>query len=203
MIYYDDLKRERKFVQFKNQTYEERPFSESFFSNSTLCDGNDYYSRVQILEGHSSAFVDIDADCQNDLIIFSRDKRWDPTTSTTVSANYVEIWRGTVENNQVKYCLTKSSVFRLDNKLGPFTIADINRDGLLDIVFPILNTANVFISYNKINLQYDWSADYCKTHSNINLTNMPEVFDSLGLDSNSNVTIMIILNLVHFNYKPQ
>jgi hypothetical protein len=156
-------------------------FSKLFFDNSTKCDGNLVYSNLPLKIDHSSAFIDLDGDCQNDLLIHSSESYYDPSLNTTIKRNLLEIWRGSLRNNQVTYCLSKSAVYEIDERLGHFTVDDFNRDGLLDLIFPVLNTGEILISYNKLNLEYDWSADYCTTHSNTNLTYIPSIFDALNL----------------------
>ena len=178
MLFYESG--ERRVVNFVNQTLIERPFSDFFFDNSTLCDGNDNYNTLAINIDHSSAFVDIDGDCQNDLIIHSTYFYYDTSLNQTMKKSLLEIWRGSFKDSKVQYCLTKSSVYDLTDDLGPFTIDDFDRDGLLDIIFPILNTGNVLIAHNKMKLTYDWSLDYCASHANLNLTNIPIVFDAFS-----------------------
>jgi hypothetical protein len=156
-------------------------FSKLFFDNSTKCDGNLEFNNLALKIDHSSAFIDLDGDCQNDLLIHSSKSYYDPSSGTTLIKNFLEIWRGSLKNNQVKYCLSKFDVYEIDEKLGQFTVDDFDRDGLLDLIFPIYNSGDVLIAYNKLSLDYDWSADYCATHSNSNLTDISSIFDSLNL----------------------
>jgi hypothetical protein len=97
--------------------------------------------------------------------------------------NYLEIWRGRLEDNKLKFCLNKKSVYSIDNSLGHFTIEDINRDGMLDLIFPIKGTSKVYISFNKIQLKFDWAADYCYDYI-MNPKNMTilQVFDEFNLN---------------------
>ena len=125
---------------------------------------NEVYNKLPIPTEHSSAFVDLDADCQNDLVIHSRISKWDNSTNSTKQIDYIEIWRGIEEKDGMSYCLTSDSVYTLDEKLGPFTISDVNRDGLLDLVFPITSGSkgiNVLIALNKINLNLSPSNFNC------------------------------------------
>ncbi len=180
-MYYDYINKERRIVQFDRLDKEDRPFS-TFFSNDEKCDGNYKQNKVPIPFSHSSAFVDIDADCQNDLLIESSET--DPKTKKTL-----EIWRGqrihsdsestNTETNSIKYCLTTDSIYKLDDNLGQFTIADINRDGLLDIIFPVMYSSKLLIALNKIDLVYDWSDDFCKVHFNPKLNNLTTIFEPL------------------------
>jgi len=158
IMYYDLEKKERFILQFKNQTAQQRPFS-SLFSLQPQCDGNMEQNKIPIPSSHSSAFVDIDTDCQNDLVIHSEQN----------SVKFLEIWRGHVEKGEIRYCLSKKSVYILDSNLGQFTVADINRDGVLDIIFPVLKTANILIAYNKISLEFDWTLDYYRYSVNMQI----------------------------------
>jgi hypothetical protein len=190
-MFHDESANQRKIVHFSEQTYKKYLFSNILVNNPSICDGNEYYSTLPIPEDHASSFIDIDADCQNDLVIHSRTENFDTKTRKTVYTNFVEIWRGFLEKetNEIKYCLTKSSVYQVEDNLGPFTVADFNRDGLLDVVFPVLGTSKILIAYNKISLNYDWSADYCETHRNLNLTNIPQVFTQLSTQETNSTVI--------------
>lgn len=137
------------------------------------------WNKVALKLDHSSAFVDIDGDCQNDLLIHSSYSIYDTNFNKTVEKNFLEVWRGSLENDKVYYCLNKLSIHEIDQNLGLFTIDDFNRDGMLDLIFPIIKTGSVFIAHNILDLEYDWSADYCATHRNHNLTNIPVIFDEL------------------------
>jgi hypothetical protein len=101
----------------------------------------------------------------------------------------LEIWRGGIENNNVKYCLTANSIYELEETLGHFSIADIDRNGMLDIVFPIMNSTRILVGYNKINLEYDWASDYCASHKVNDFKNNEEIFDRMIIDSNTAVRI--------------
>jgi hypothetical protein len=127
-----------------------------------------------ISPNESSAFIDIDADCRNDILIQSDGK--------------LEVWRGRLIDGEIKYCLTKASLYEVDKKLGHFVLADVDRNGLLDIIFPIEDSAKLLIGYNKIDLEYDWSQDYCKTHVMNDLSVINDVFDELIINLNSQVS---------------
>lgn len=197
MIYYDDVKNERRIVHFLNQTKIEVAFPSIFSSNTEKCDASTEQNKVPIPHDHSSAFVDIDGDCINDIIIASRVTEVDGEGKINIT-NYMEIWKGTDEMyngvKKVRYCLLKSYVIPIEEGLGHFTISDINRDGMLDIIFPILNSNNVLIAYNKIKLEYDWSADYCSTHSTSGLNSTPEIFESPQIKANSTNLAVISLS---------
>lgn len=137
---------------------------------------NHYYNNFPIKEEHSSAFLDIDADCTNDILITSQSNK------SKKSQTFLEIWRGSLENETLKYCLTSSSVYPLDDKLGLFSLADVNRDGLIDIVFPVISDqARILIAYNMIKLNYDWTNMFCDDHRTEHLT-VPQVFQELKPD---------------------
>ncbi len=86
--------------------------------------------------------------------------------SSSTTKRYLEIWRGIISNNQIKYCLTSSSVYELEKNLGLFSLADIDRNGALDIIFPVLESPpKILIGYNKQFISYDWTEDYCATHT--------------------------------------
>jgi integrin alpha FG-GAP repeat containing protein 1 len=106
------------------------------------------------------------------MVILSTDHS--TNTSTT---NYLEIWRGLIEGETIKYCLTKSNVMELDPHLGLFSLADINRDSLLDIIFPIKDTnpPKLLIAYNKSPFSYEWTDDYCATHMPLSNANSTEL----------------------------
>ena len=97
------------------------------------------------------------------------------------------------------YCLSQSSVYPLDPSLGLFSLADIDRDSMLDIVFPVLDSAppQILIGYNKVSLSYDWTEDYCATH-NMNTKNadgqlfIPLIFDELRTDNKGSSSINLI-----------
>lgn len=172
-MFFDNNLGKRKIVNFLKDTVNEYEF-ETLFLDDPQCDGNYFYNTIKIPTLHSSAFVDIDADCLNDLVIMSaRDE----------NTSYIEIWRGRLENDKLKFCLSKNSVYSIDKSLGHFTISDINRDGLLDITFPILGTSKVLIALNKLELKFDWAIDYCqKFFYNQSANSIPEIYDKIELN---------------------
>ena len=171
-MYYDQNKRKRRIVNFQKDDIIEYGF-ETLFLVDPKCDGNDFYNTIPISPLHSSAFVDIDADCWSDLAIMSSRK----------DISYLEIWRGKFENGKLKFCLSMNSVNTIDKSLGHFTIADINRDGLLDVTFPILGTSSVLIALNKLELKFDWASDYCeKFYYNQSDLTIPTIYDEFSLN---------------------
>ncbi len=104
-------------------------------------------------DAHSSAFLDLDGDCVNDLFL----------VTTENNINYVEIWRGRTVNNSVYYCFFQE--FKLDPSIGHFSFADIDRNGYIDIVFPIdKGVPAIGISFNQISIGMNWDEDYCEQH---------------------------------------
>ncbi len=173
LLFYDEKINKRKIVQFKADTVQEIELESLFPTNIQKCDMNTLHRDLPIIPLSASAFVDIDADCQNDLMIVS---------ALNKSTNVLEIWRGYKENQEIKYCLTANSVDELDKSLGHFTVADINRDGLLDLVFPIVDTDSVLISFNKLDLKFDWSADYCAHQLLMKREEYSDIFDKINLN---------------------
>jgi hypothetical protein len=143
-----------------------------YISNNSSCTESSKYINKTISTDYASAYIDIDADCENDILI-----QYD---------NVLEIWRGRIEGDSVKYCLNQNSIYQLEDKLGHFSIADIDRNGMLDIVFPIKDSAKILVAYNKIKLEYDWSADYCKSKEE---PNNDEIFDRMIINSNNEVRL--------------
>ena len=111
----------------------------------------------------STAFLDIDGDCTPDIILTSPKE----TSAGDLTDKTIEIWRGKIVNGQRKYCLNEKSVIPLVTELSNFNIVDINRDGMLDLVFPINNkNPRILIAYNQITLKMSWDDDYCVKHPN-------------------------------------
>jgi integrin alpha FG-GAP repeat containing protein 1 len=176
------------------------------------CDRSLIHTKFKFSNPHSSAFLDIDGDCINDILIRSMVEEEVVGTNSTRTKYFLEIWRGIIEDQKIKYCLSQSSVYNLEHNLGPFSIADINRDSMPDIIFPILESypPKIIIGYNQINLEYDWTADYCETHnkfiiknsdntySYVNMTDLtiPLVFDELRED-NKNSNLVKTITLTH------
>ena len=177
-MFFDSSIRKRRLVNFHNNTVNEFEFS-SLFSSNPNCDGNDIYNTFPIPIQHSSAFVDLDADCLNDLVIMS----------SRNGLTFIEIWQGTLVDNATKFCLNINSVYSKDKSLGQFTISDINRDGMLDISFPIIGTSKILIAFNKIDLKFKWADDYCSDAKKSWGSVFPEIFDQFSLNpSNSSVS---------------
>ena len=191
LLFYKDGK--RIFVSFdQNGTPTENDFSTLIPSNLNLCDASAKHNQFEILSPNSNGYVDIDGDCLNDILIMSIDK--------STNKRYLEIWKGIIENDKIRYCLTSSNVYELDNSLGLFTIVDIDRNAMPDLVFPVLNSSppKIVIAYNKVPIEYDWTDNYCDNHEPIKLTsnsnaNIPTMFDQIKIDLNNNYVSTITL----------
>lgn len=155
------------------------------------------HNGFKLSDNHSSAFLDIDADCVTDLIISSTDH--------STNEKYLEVWRGVIDTDKKKltYCLTSNSVYKVPKELGQFTIADLNRDGMLDLIFSITEgSPRALIAYNQVILTYDWEADYCAKHSNV-ANSFPQVFLKFSTDvdqTNSNLNENSLKNEIIFLY---
>lgn len=175
VFYYDEL--ENKFIK-KN-------FSDFLSKNKDICDGNEKYSKIEFESPNSNAFIDIDGDCLNDMIISNYDAQ--------NKKRKLEIWKGVFEDNEVKYCLSSNNIYDLDDSLGLYTIVDVDRNALPDIVFPILNSSppKILVSYNIIPISYTWTNDYCDDHPPINLNKTPnakisKIFENFTIKNSDN-----------------
>lgn len=144
------------------------------------------FLNTPLLSGQTHSFIDIDGDCLNDIILVSPISEDNQTvekesifdfnfSQENVPNKNMEIWRGRLSHNnqhesnsKIKYCLKKNSIIPLVPALNKFTISDINRDGMLDLVFPITSRfPRLLIVYNLLNIEsrYDWQSDYCSKHN--------------------------------------
>lgn len=75
----------------------------------------------------------------------------------------MEIWTGRIIDNSLKFCLEPHNEIQLDPKLGRMTLADMNADGFLDLVFSSIDGDNhsikVFLNSTKKNDYFE--EDYC------------------------------------------
>lgn len=121
-----------------------------------------------INKDHSSAFIDINGDCINDLLIHSsRDGN-----------QYLEFWIGRKNPvGEIKYCLKEIKDIKKD--FGLFSLSDVNNDGHLDIVFPIRNSQPpaIFVAYNQKKFNYDWTRNYCESVQSIKYDKNEKLFD--------------------------
>ena len=194
IIYYDktDLKRKVFYYDEIENKFITKDFTE-FLSKNKECDGNDKYSKLPFESPNTNAFVDIDGDCINDIIISS----YNPNKKNERS---LEIWKGVIENEEIKYCLSNVNVYDLHSSLGLFTIVDIDRNALPDLVFPILDSSppQILISYNIIKMSYIWTNDFCSDHPPINFSKSPnekiqKIFEDfkIGTSTKNNYIINI------------
>lgn len=150
------------------------------------CNEMKQFHNMTIPISHSSAFIDIDGDCINDLLIVSENSVANDTS------RYLEIWKGYNINGQIKYCLLPQRLHKIHPLLGHFSLGDINRDGFIDIVFAIKNTSSIFVAYNKFISIYNWWSDYCGTHNTSDNNDNAAIFDNLDSISEHNNVILII-----------
>ena len=168
VIYYDYLTLSRKVFYYNelDKKFITKNFTE-FLSKDSICDGNEKYSKMPFESPNSNAFVDIDGDCLNDILISSYDN--------SHKKRKLEIWKGVIEDDEVKYCLSSNNIYNIDDSLGLFTVVDVDRNALPDLVFPIINSSppQILVAYNIISMTYTWTRDYCTDHPPINLSKNP------------------------------
>ncbi|KAJ2315332.1 hypothetical protein IWW54_000359 [Coemansia sp. RSA 2705] len=100
-----------------------RPFESPSTENGTqMC---------QPASPHSSAFVDLDGDCLADLFIVCQGNE------------EYQIWT----NSESGFVYSQTG--KLPSNAGPVSFADMNADGSLDMVIPIMNKPQVYIVYNQ------------------------------------------------------
>ena len=194
IIYYDKTDSKRKVFYYDEieNKFITKDFTE-FLSKNKECDGNDKYSKLPFESPNTNAFVDIDGDCINDIIISS----YNPNQKNERS---LEIWKGVIENEEIKYCLSRLNVYDVHSSLGLFTVVDIDRNALPDLVFPILDSSppQILISYNIIKMSYIWTNDFCSDHPPINFSKSPnekiqKIFEDfkIGTSTKNNYIINI------------
>jgi hypothetical protein len=131
-----------------------------------------------INKDHSSAFVDINGDCINDLLIHSM----------SGGDQFLEFWIGKKNKyGDVKYCLKE--IMPIKKEFGLFSLSDVNNDGHLDIVFPIKNSEPpaIFVAYNQKKFDYDWTKNYCESVQSINYDKNEKLFDDFSDNTITNV----------------
>ena len=170
VIYYDKGRSKRKVFYYdeRDGQFFIKDFND-FLSKNKECNSNEKYSKLPFESPNTNAFVDIDGDCINDILISSYDPR-------NKNARTLEIWKGIIEDKEIKYCLSDVNVYHVDDSLGLFTVVDVDRNALPDLVFPILNSSppQILVSYNTIKMTYDWTNDYCSDHTPIDFTKSPD-----------------------------
>ena len=194
IIYYDYSESKRKVFYYDelDKKFITKDFIEFLSNNNKICDGNEKYSKVPFESPNTNAFIDIDGDCLNDIIISSYDSQ--------NKKRKLEIWKGVFEDEEVKYCLSSNNIYDIDDSLGLFTVVDVDRNALPDLVFPILNTSppQILVAYNIISMSYTWTSDYCTDHPPINFNKSPnseikKIFENFNVKvSNQNNYIMNI-----------
>lgn len=101
----------------------------------------------------------------------------------------MEIWRGRIVNNTINYCFFQE--FKLDPSIGHFSFGDVDRNGYLDIIFPIYDSVpTVGISFNQINMGMNWDEDYCSQH--IGMDSQP-IFKIVDSSTNDKLVIISLL----------
>ena len=194
IIYYEKSDSKRKVFYYDeiSNKFVTKNFND-FLSTNKVCDGNEKYSKLPFESPNTNAFVDIDGDCINDIIISSYD-------TSNKNERKLEIWKGVLENNEIKYCLSTLNVYSIDSSLGLFSVVDIDRNALPDLVFPIIDSSppQIFVAHNIISMSYTWTSDYCTDHPPINLSQNPDskinkIFEEFNIkNSNNNNYIMNI-----------
>ena len=193
IIYYDKTDSKRKVFYYDEiqNKFITKDFTE-FLSKNKECNGNDKYSILPFESPNTNAFVDIDGDCINDIIISS----YNPNHKNGRS---LEIWKGVIENEEIKYCLSSLNVYDVPSSLGLFTVVDIDRNALPDLVFPILDSSppQILVSYNIIKMSYIWTNDFCTDHPPINFSKsnqkIQKIFEDfkIGTSTKNNYIINI------------
>ncbi|MCQ2818078.1 MAG: hypothetical protein MJ252_12500 [archaeon] len=148
-------------------------FSEILADNSNINDAAYKYMEYEFTS-LGAAFIDVDGDCRNDLILSSKDSNGN---------QYLEIYRGRSDksNQKIKYVLNEENgIISLGTeKLGAFNLGDFNDDGFVDLIFPIIDDSlekpKVKVIYNKNVLDYYWADKYCEKHKEYTDT-VPVVF---------------------------
>ena len=201
VIYYDYVALNRKVFYYNelDNKFITKNFTE-FLSKNNICDGNEKYSKIPFESPNSNAFVDIDGDCLNDILISSYDN--------SNKKRKLEIWKGVFEDDEVKYCLSSNNIYDIDDSLGLFTVVDVDRNALPDLVFPIINSSppQILVAYNIISITYTWTSDYCTDHPPINLSKKPDskiekIFEEFNVKtSNKNNYIMNIHDNKNFMF---
>ena len=203
IIYYDKSESKRKVFYYdeNNKQFITKDFN-VFLSNNKECNGNEKFSKLPFESPNTNAFVDIDGDCINDLLISSYEQ-----TNISTKKRYLEIWKGIIENDEVKYCLSTLNVYEIDDSLGLFTVVDVDRNSLPDVVFPIINSSppQILVSYNTLKVSYDWTSDYCTDHTPINFSKSPDekiakIFEDFKIGSSTKNNYIINIH-DNSNYK--
>lgn len=176
IIYYDYSNTSTRKILYFTEKKEKKEinFNDMILFDEEKCQ-NGKEEKIPIAENHASAYVDINGDCVSDLLIHSK----------LGNKNYLEFWIGMKINEEIKYCLKEKKV--LNENLGLFSLVDINVDGQLDLAFPILNSQppKVYVAYNRIKVENDWSNNYCETAQKKKYNKTEPLFEDLDLKVNN------------------
>ena len=132
------------------------------FTDYIIQDSNypNYNGDKLSLEG-SNAFIDINNDCRNDLIL-SVDSENGPKLLIYIGMYYK--LNDQDDTYVIKYGLNQENEINLDKDFGPFALGDFNDDGRVDLIFPSLTGNKVSILLNKESRKNDWSDEFCPHH---------------------------------------
>ncbi|CED84767.1 Predicted membrane protein [Phaffia rhodozyma] len=107
-------------------------------------------------EPHSNAFVDLDGDCLADLFLHC--------TDTYTGENTFQIW----VNRRGSFVLSHEGQFPKGS--GMVTFADIDRDGTLDMIFPVCKSFSASTGIGQdcsVNVVYNQQIPLCSTTSTV------------------------------------
>jgi len=174
-IYYDFSTKQRKLMHAEESKYPDpekdlviKDFTDTL-SNEKDCVQSLSFNPIK--RDHSSAFIDINGDCINDLLIHS----------SKDGNQFLEIWIGRKNfAGDIKYCLKE--IKPIKKEFGLFSLSDVNNDGHLDIVFPIRNSQPpaIFVAYNQKKFNYDWTKNYCESVQGIKYDKNENLFDDFN-----------------------
>ena len=185
ILYFDPGSETRRVLLFSeiDGVFLTKNFSEFLSKNAAYCDGNHAFQNRPLSSENSNAFVDLNGDCLNDLVVTSEGRSGEKTVVN------LEVWLAVKEEGEIKYCLSGKNVYELNEKFGPFSVVDVNRDTLFEMVFPVVGSSppKIAIAYNMMKVSYEWTEDYCEKHEGISLTetsssvsHAPQIFSSLS-----------------------
>lgn len=136
----------------KGEKFELQPFSNFLIKNSEDQRCIDPKPEDVFSLPHSNAFVDLDGDCMPDIFLQRTN-----INSQNNKRNYYEIYTQklvTMNNQEVsKFCLIQTFDFLNSPDLGlspPLVdFSDMNRDGMIDMVFYDQGKINVYYNMHK------------------------------------------------------
>lgn len=118
---------------------------------------------------HSHGIVDLDGDCMGDLVV-SSEGMIDIGDGTMVKHKLLEIWL-----NQPERGLVFHSTSILPLGAGQVTFADLDQDGNMDIIVPILASLGGEEDVNEIHIYYNQAKQLCGS-----MYDRAEYFSTLG-----------------------